>query len=153
MRDDDRGDLVLGADGEHQLDDGTVTGTDPLAPFGPRAAAHVARTARFAHCPDIMINSTYWPQTEEVAAFEELVGSHGGLGGPQSFPFVLAPAALAVPAQEIVGAAHLHRVLRGWFAALGHTAFDDPQELPSAPTASPGSATRPSSSTSPASAS
>ncbi len=153
VRDDDRGDLVLGVSGEHQLGDGAVTGTDPLAPFGPRAAAHVARTARFAHCPDIMVNSTYWPQTEEVAAFEELVGSHGGLGGPQSFPFVLAPAGLAVPAQEIVGAAHLHRVLRGWLAALGHTAFDDPQELPSAPTASPGSATRPSWSTSPASAS
>jgi hypothetical protein len=99
-----------------------------------------------------MVNSTYWPQTEEVAAFEELVGSHGGLGGPQSFPFVLAPAGLAVPAQEIVGAAHLHRVLRGWLAALGHTAFDT-QEPASAPTASPGSATRPSSSTSPASAS
>ncbi len=94
-----------------------VTGADPLAPFGPLAAAHVARTARFPHCPDIMVNSTYWPQTEEVAAFEELVGSHGGLGGPQSFPFVLAPAGLAVPAQEIVGAAHLHRVLRGWLAA------------------------------------
>jgi uncharacterized membrane protein YvlD (DUF360 family) len=152
VRDDDRGDLVLGAGGEHQLDDGTITGADPLAPFGPRAAAHVARTARFPHCPDIMVNSTYWPQTEEVAAFEELVGSHGGLGGPQSFPFVLAPADLAVPEQEIVGAAHLHRVLRGWLAALGHTAFDE-QELPSAPTASPGSATRPSSSTSPASAS
>jgi uncharacterized membrane protein YvlD (DUF360 family) len=133
VRDDDRGDLVLGASGEHQLNDGVVTGADPLAPFGPRAAAHVARTARFPHCPDIMVNSTYWPQTEEVAAFEELVGSHGGLGGPQSFPFVLAPAGLTAPAQEIVGAAHLHRVLRGWLAALGHTAFD-PQELPSAPT-------------------
>jgi uncharacterized membrane protein YvlD (DUF360 family) len=152
VRDDDRGDLVLGGDGEHQLNDGAVTGADPLAPFGPRAAAHVARTAGFPHCPDIVVNSTYWPQTEEVAAFEELVGSHGGLGGPQSFPFVLAPAALPAPEQEIVGAAHLHRVLRGWLAALGHTAFDA-QELPSAPTASPGSATPPSSSTSPASAS
>jgi hypothetical protein len=64
----------------------------------------------------------------------------------------LAPAGLAAPAQEIVGAAHLHRVLRGWLAALGHTAFDA-QEPASAPTASPGSATQPSSSTSPASAS
>ncbi len=152
VRDDERGDLVLGAGGEHRLDDGTVTGVDPLAPFGPRAAAHVARTARFPHCPDIMVNSTYWPQTEEVAAFEELVGSHGGLGGPQSFPFILAPATLSMPTQEIVGAAHVHHVLRGWLAALGHTAFDA-QEPASAPTASPGSATRPSSSTSPASAS
>ena len=125
VRDDDRGDLVLGAGGEHQLGDGAVTGADPLAPFGPRAAAHVARTARFPHCPDIMVNSTYWPQTEEVAAFEELVGSHGGLGGPQSFPFVLAPAALPVPgtgdrrrrapaprAARLAGDARPHRLRR-----------------------------------------
>jgi uncharacterized membrane protein YvlD (DUF360 family) len=124
VRDDARGDIVLGAEGEHELRDGTVTGVDPLAPYGPRAAAHVARTAAFPHCPDIAINSTYWPQTEEVAAFEELVGSHGGLGGPQSFPFILAPTALLVPEQEIVGAAHVHHVLRGWLSALGHSAFD-----------------------------
>jgi uncharacterized membrane protein YvlD (DUF360 family) len=152
VRDEERGDLVLGAGGEHELRDGTITGTGPLAPFGPRAAAHVARTAGFAHCPDIVLNSTYWPQTEEVAAFEELVGSHGGLGGPQSFPFILAPTALPVPEQEIVGAAHVHQVLRGWLAALGHTAFDAQESL-SGPTASPGSDTPPSSSTSPASAS
>jgi uncharacterized membrane protein YvlD (DUF360 family) len=152
VRDDERGDLVLGAGGEHRLRDGAVTGDDPLAAFGPRAAAHVARTAAFPHCPDIIVNSTYWRQTDEVAAFEELVGSHGGLGGPQSFPFVLAPAALPAPAQEIVGAAHLHQVLRGWLAVLGHTAFQV-QEPSSAPTASSGSATPPSSSTSPASAS
>jgi uncharacterized membrane protein YvlD (DUF360 family) len=152
VRDEQRGDLVLGAGGEHQLRDGTVSGADPLVPFGPRAAAHVARTAGFSHCPDIVLNSTYWPQTEEVAAFEELVGSHGGLGGPQSFPFILAPAALPVPDQEIVGAAHVHQVLCSWLAALGHTAFDAQEQL-SDPIASPGSVTRPSSSTSPASAS
>jgi uncharacterized membrane protein YvlD (DUF360 family) len=152
VRDEQHGDLVLGAGGEHQLRDGTITGANPLAPFGPRAAEHVARTAGFSHCPDIVLNSTYWPQTEEVAAFEELVGSHGGLGGPQSFPFILAPAALPVPDQEIIGAAHVHEVLRGWLATLGHTAFDAQEQL-SDPTASPGSATRPSSSTSPASAS
>ena len=48
----------------------------------------------FPHCADIMVNSTYWPETDEVAAFEELVGSHGGMGGPQSYPFVLVPAGL-----------------------------------------------------------
>ncbi|MCW2984287.1 MAG: rane protein of unknown function [Conexibacter sp.] len=124
-----------------------------LSPYGARAAAHVARTAAFPHCPDILVNSTYWPQTDEVAAFEELVGSHGGLGGPQSFPFVLAPAALAMPDRDVVGAADLHRVLRGWLAALGHTAFQEEQPPSDPATASPGSATRPSSSRSAASAS
>ena len=57
-----------------------VEGEDPLAPFGPNAADHLRRTDGFPHCPDIMVNSTYWAELEEVAAFEELVGSHGGHG-------------------------------------------------------------------------
>ena len=51
-----------------------------------------------------MINSAYWPRFGEVAAFEELVGSHGGLGGTQCFPFVLHPAELEWPDEEVVGA-------------------------------------------------
>ena len=57
-----------------------MEGEDPLAPFGPNAARHVKRTDGFPHCPDLVVNSTYWPETDEVAAFEELVGSHGGHG-------------------------------------------------------------------------
>ena len=49
------------------------------------------RTDAFPHCPDLLVNSTYWAETDEVAAFEELVGSHGGMGGGQCFPFVLFP--------------------------------------------------------------
>jgi hypothetical protein len=80
-----------------------------------------------------MINSTYWPQFAEVAAFEELVGSHGGLGGSQSFPFVLHPADLEWPAEEVVGAEAVHRVLRGWLAALGHSSFGSgPAAVPAA---------------------
>jgi hypothetical protein len=100
-----------------------VFGEDPLAPFGPNAWRHVARTDGFAHCPDVLVNSTWWPDTDEVAAFEEFVGSHGGMGGPQSFPFVLAPAHLAMPRDEVVGAEAMHRVLRGWLAEMGHEAY------------------------------
>jgi uncharacterized membrane protein YvlD (DUF360 family) len=119
----EHGAVVLGAAGEHRLATGEVLGDDPLAPFGPRAATHVARTDGFAHCPDIMLNSTWWPESEEVAAFEELVGSHGGLGGPQAHPFVLAPADLPWPEEPVVGAEAVHRVLRGWLARLGHEAY------------------------------
>jgi hypothetical protein len=63
------------------------------------------------------------PQTEEVAAFEHLVGSHGGLGGEQTHPFVMYPSHLTHPAAPIHGADELHRVLCGWLADLGHKAF------------------------------
>jgi hypothetical protein len=71
-----------------------------------------------------MVNSAYWPRFEEVAAFEELVGSHGGLGGTQSFPLVLHPADLAWPDEDVVGAESVHRVLRGWLAALGQSSVE-----------------------------
>ena len=114
-----------------------VVGEDPLAPYGPHAAAHVARTDTFSTCPDVLVNSTWWPDTDEVAAFEELVGSHGGLGGPQSFPFVLAPVDFTAPAEEVVGAETMHRVLRGWLADLGHAAYGAGGAPPSSPAARP----------------
>jgi hypothetical protein len=119
------GALAIGARGTHYLDEGRVEGADPLAPFGPNAAAHLRRTDGFAHCPDLAVNSTYWEDMEEVAAFEELVGSHGGMGGPQSFPFVLFPSDLHYPEQAVVGAEAVHRVLRRWLADLGQEAYRD----------------------------
>ncbi len=115
--------LVLGANGRLALTSGDVEGEDPLAPFGPNAAAHVARTDAFPHCPDIVVNSTWWQDLDEVAAFEELVGSHGGLGGGQAHPFVLVPPDLEWPEEPVVGAASVHRILRGWLAALGQKAY------------------------------
>jgi uncharacterized membrane protein YvlD (DUF360 family) len=118
------GAVVLGARGRHLLDRGIVEGEDPLAPFGPRAADHVRRSDRFERCPDVVVNSTYWEDVDEVAAFEELVGSHGGLGGSQALPFVLHPSRLAWPEQQVVGAGTVHRIFCGWLHELGHDGYD-----------------------------
>jgi hypothetical protein len=123
VRSESEGAVVLGASGANYLDQGRIEGEDPLAPFGPNAAAHVARTDGFAHCPDIVVNSTYWAESDEVAAFEELVGSHGGMGGGQSHPFVLYPSDWRDPDAPVVGAETLHRHMRGWLAELGHDAY------------------------------
>ena len=110
------GPVVLSADGSHRLRDGHVEGIDPLVPFGPNAAAHLLRHDAFEHTPDVLVNSLYDPDTEEVAAFEELVGSHGGLGGPQAHPFVVIPSEWTVPGEPIVGTAALHAQLKRWSA-------------------------------------
>jgi len=125
VRSERQGALAIGRDGVHHLDAERVEGEDPLAPFGPNAARHLRRTDAFPHCADLMVNSAYWPQFEEVAAFEELVGSHGGLGGTQSFPFVLHPRDLAWPEGEVVGAESVHRIFRRWLGQLGHRAFQE----------------------------
>jgi hypothetical protein len=67
----------------------------------------------------VMVNSRYDPDTDEASPFEPHVGSHGGLGGPQQRGFLAYPRLLGPPG-EIVGAEHLHRVLRGWLTELGH---------------------------------
>ena len=59
-----------------------------------------------------MAISLYDPEKDEVAAFEELVGSHGGLGGAQSQPFIVHPVEWNWDAEEIVGAEKLHQVLK-----------------------------------------
>jgi hypothetical protein len=64
--------------------------------------------------PDILVNSLYDPEADEVAAFEELVGSHGGLGGYQSLPFVLYPSDWEMPKEKIVGATSVYSLLKAW---------------------------------------
>jgi hypothetical protein len=61
-----------------------------------------------------MVGSFYDPELDEGCAFEELISFHGGIGGLQTTPFILHPAGLPVPDDEIVGAAAVHGVLLGW---------------------------------------
>jgi uncharacterized membrane protein YvlD (DUF360 family) len=118
VRSDEFGPVALGRDGLHRLTSGVVIGTDPLLPYGEHAAALVARTSGFPHCPDVVLNSRYDPDTDDASPFEPHVGSHGGLGGPQQRGFLSYPRSFTAPG-EIVGAEQLHRVLRGWLTDLG----------------------------------
>ncbi len=111
------GPVVLGNGGTYYLRDDRVEGTNPLENFGPNAASHLRRTDSFANCPDILVNSFYNPETNEGAAFEELIGFHGGLGGYQTQPFLMHPVELKVSG-EMVGTANVYRVCKGWLDEL-----------------------------------
>ncbi|MGB5760854.1 MAG: alkaline phosphatase family protein, partial [Acidimicrobiales bacterium] len=124
VRDETLGDVVLGPRGTHHLADGRVEGDDPLAVFGPNTADHLRRTSGFDNCPDLLVNSFYDPVADEGAAFEELIGFHGGLGGRQSRPFVLAPAGLTQPASPLVGARSIHELLKTWIAETQASGLD-----------------------------
>lgn len=117
VRSEEHGGVVLGAYGAEipldQLDDKQ----GPLEAFGPGAADAVRRTHSFPHTADIMVNSFHDPADGEVLAFEEQIGSHGGLGGAQARPFLLSPVVLSPPVEdgeELTGAEHVHQVLRRW---------------------------------------
>jgi len=113
-RSSERGAVAIGAAGEHYLEENTVEGEDPLAAFSPTAPQHLLRTDGFPHVADLMVGSFYDPEMDEGCAFEELISFHGGIGGPQTEPFILAPVGLPAPEERIVGAAHVNEVLWSW---------------------------------------
>jgi uncharacterized membrane protein YvlD (DUF360 family) len=114
----EHGPLALGGSGTRYLSDGRVEGDDPLDHFSAGAAGHLLRTDGFPHVGDLMIGSFYDPDLDEGCAFEELISFHGGLGGPQTRPFVLYPALLPAPEGPLVGAASIHGLLSGWRRSL-----------------------------------
>ncbi|NUP21947.1 MAG: hypothetical protein HOZ81_38975, partial [Streptomyces sp.] len=117
VRSEQYGGLVLGAYGAEIPLDRLDENPGPLEVFGPGASDAVRRTHSFPNTADIMVNSCYDPADGEVLAFEEQIGSHGGLGGAQGRPFLLSPLAFSAPVgdgEDLVGAEHIHRVLRRW---------------------------------------
>lgn len=96
--DDDGNPVVLGKTGARDLSTGAITGFDPLLPFGDPdlRGKQLLRMAQFPHAGDLILNSTLYPDGH-VASFEEMVGSHGGLGGDQTEAFLLHPPDMHVP--------------------------------------------------------
>jgi uncharacterized membrane protein YvlD (DUF360 family) len=106
---DNHGALVIGNNGTYYLEDDTFEGDNPLINMGPNAAEHIRRTNGFKYTPDILALSIFDEEKNEVAAFEELVGSHGGIGGEQSFPFILHPFEWDL-SDDLVGAEMVHEL-------------------------------------------
>ena len=118
MHSEEHGPIAVGSGGTHYLATGRIEGEDPLTLFSPNAPAHLRRTDGFEHVADIIVNSFYDPDLEQGCAFEELISFHGGLGGPQTRPFILYPVELPLPEKPIVGAAGVHKLLTGWRSLL-----------------------------------
>jgi len=118
VRSAEHGAVVLGSNGSHYLAEGRIEGEDPLAPFSANAPAHLLRTDGFRNVPDVLVGSFYNPMLDEGCAFEELISFHGGLGGPQTRPFLLYPADLPMPSERVVGAEAVHRLLLSWRTLL-----------------------------------
>jgi len=135
VRSSEFGAMVIGGAGVRYLDDDHVEGLDPLADFGPNTADHLRRTDAFSNTPDLLVNSFYDPNTQEGAAFEELIGFHGGLGGPQAEPFILHPSTFDSPAEPVVGAATVHHLFKGWMAAMRRPDALAPWSTPPTPAA------------------
>jgi uncharacterized membrane protein YvlD (DUF360 family) len=111
------GAVVLGKGGSVRVSDGRVSGENPLARYGPMGIVHFRRLDEIAHCGDLALISRMDEGTDEVAAFEELIGSHGGLGGWQTRATLVYPSDWTAPEAPLVGAPAVHRQLKAWMAA------------------------------------
>ena len=139
VRSSERGAVVFGPRGLRYLDEDRVEGEDPTAIFGEHTVMSLKREDAMTHVPDLLLLSEYNPDMGEVAAFEELIGSHGGLGGYQTRPFILHPADWELDEAVPLGAPAIYRNLRRWLESIGiplgkqPPATPEPASAPAAP--------------------
>jgi hypothetical protein len=119
VRSKEHGAIVFGPKGTRFLDEDRVEGEDPTTLFGPNTMMSLKREDGMTHAPDLLLISQYNPELGEVAAFEELIGSHGGLGGPQTEPFILHPVEWELDEAVPVGAPAIYRNIRRWLHSIG----------------------------------
>jgi uncharacterized membrane protein YvlD (DUF360 family) len=99
---DDGTPIAHGKGGSRDLHRGLVTGNDPLLQYASEhspvalRAEQVRRVADFPHAGDLIVNSPVYTDGT-VAAMEELIGNHGGLGGEQTDAFLFHPGDMDVP--------------------------------------------------------
>ena len=69
-----------------------VEGIHPLAglPEPGYVARQLQRLARYPHSGDLVLLGAW--RAGQIVTFEDQVSSHGGLGGPQDYPFIIYPA-------------------------------------------------------------
>ena len=125
VRSSEKGDMAIGKNGTYYLDTDEIEGENPLEGFGKNIARHIKRNSAFKYTPDILVNSFYDEENDEVCAFEELVGSHGGAGGSQSKPFILYPSEWKIDDEEIIGAESIYRILKDNLKKLKEGAGED----------------------------
>ncbi|MFI5225776.1 MAG: alkaline phosphatase family protein [Candidatus Limnocylindrales bacterium] len=118
VRSEAHGAIAVGHAGINYLTEGRVEGTDPSEKYGGSAALGLRKVDAMVDCGDLVVISLLDTETDEVAAFEELIGSHGGLGGAQTHPFILHPTDWPID-EPIVGAEEVYAQIRRWLHGIG----------------------------------
>ncbi len=100
--------------GEEQLE-----GQHPLTGYGDLAwgVGQVVRLARFPHAGDLILFGTW--DGERVVCFEEQVACHGGLGGPQDWPFLAFPPGQRLSSRAIENAEEVYTRLVRLYGGYG----------------------------------
>ncbi len=72
-------------------------GADPLCGLDDpdRSASELAQLAGYPHSGDLILLGA-WDSNGRVVTFEDQLGTHGGVGGPQERPFIIYPSSVAL---------------------------------------------------------
>ncbi len=127
--------LIMGSNGILSQDgDGSwhTEGENPLLRLREpkQAAEQIRRVASFRCSGDLLLLGSYDPQQNQVVSFEQQWAAHGGLGGPQDYPFILYPRRLQWDLSQVQNSCDLYPLLakeRG----LGDSNNTEPPSAPS----------------------
>ncbi len=108
----DDGPIVIGKEGQKNLYTEQVTGKDPLIMYDEpeKRTKQLRYLIDFPNGGDLVIISPVY-EDGTVAAYEELIGSHGGLGGQQTDPFLMFSSVIEAE-DEIINAKDVFPVLQ-----------------------------------------
>ncbi|UCH84794.1 MAG: phage holin family protein [Candidatus Latescibacterota bacterium] len=117
--------LMIGKNGMRKLRTGEVEGEDPLAPYmvgsnGEYTARALTELADFPHSGDLIVNGGFL-EDGSVATFEKQVGTHGGLGGSQTEPFIIFPRYHREKRDRLQNPTELHSFLHGILTPINPT--------------------------------
>ncbi|MFX1318794.1 MAG: alkaline phosphatase family protein [Promethearchaeota archaeon] len=110
--DQNRGPILLSKEGAVELRTGNMEGTNPLIPYG-RPEIRIKQLLRLAEFPsagDLTLISPVYPDGS-VAAYEELIGNHGGVGGDQTHAVFVHPRDYKVDGKAIINAEQIYPIL------------------------------------------
>lgn len=129
-----------GRGGRALVRDGTVEvleGQNPLDVYGTEAYSLRAleELVLQPEAGDLVLFGAY--DGYEIVSFDDQVGAHGSLGGPQVHPFMLAPAHLGIEHATLENARDVHRVVLSRYAVTATRPAQTHAELPDAPFPSP----------------
>ncbi|PKO23379.1 MAG: hypothetical protein CVU38_04315 [Chloroflexi bacterium HGW-Chloroflexi-1] len=85
----------------------TASWLPPGLPEPEQSAADLVRLVSFPHSGDLVLLGT-WDEHGQVVTFEDQVATHGGIGGPQDYPFFLTPPDVPLDLSGITNARQLY---------------------------------------------
>lgn len=106
-----------------------VEGHDPLAglPEPSYAARQLLQLAHYPHSGDLILLGAW--HDGQVVGFEDQVASHGGLGGPQDYPFIIYPSNAPPSIYGQDGAASLYKHFMRYHSAGDGDASDSTSDI------------------------